>query len=378
MSDAFIISARRTPVSPIGGTLSRLSVWEMTQQPIKDCIDDAGISVTDIDEVYIGNGLYAGGNPARLISLAAGLPEEIPSLTIDTQCCSGMDAIIAGIKSIKSGSADIVIAGGAESYSRAPLRYSKPLNPTHSPIQYFRPPFSPFPVNDPEMAVAAADLAKMFGVTRELQANWAVNSHKKACEAVNDNKWKGEISELLSINHDEFTRRLTLATCSRAKCLAGEPLYAVDSATSAVSADGAAVVIIVSKNALNSINPNNFVLCGSIVQVGGGPSLPGLVPISAIQKALALEKIDSGMLWAIELMEAFASQAIVCANETGLTLDKVNIGGGALARGHPIGASGAILVVRLFHELKWAPSGSKGLSTIAGAGGLASALILSK
>ena len=96
MPDAFIISARRTPVAPIGGAFSHLNIWELTEQPIKDCIDDAGISLSDVDEVYIGNGVYGGGNPARLISLASGLPERVPSLTIDTQCCSGMDAIIAG------------------------------------------------------------------------------------------------------------------------------------------------------------------------------------------------------------------------------------------------------------------------------------------
>ncbi len=247
LEDVFIISARRTPVVPMGGAFSKLSFWEFADPVINDCLSASSLSGSDIDEVYIGNALSGGGNPARVISLAAGLPERMPSQTIDTQCCSGLDAIISGIKSIKSGAAHIVLAGGVESYSRSPLRFERPIHKDSEPVQYARPPFSPWPDRDPEMAEAAHKLAKQFSITREFQSQWAIESHRKAILAQKNGVYRKELSLIqnIDVKNDTFARNLTLSICRRAKVLAGSDGMAIDSATAAVSANAAAIVLLV-------------------------------------------------------------------------------------------------------------------------------------
>ena len=192
----------------------------------------------------LGNGLYGGGNPARRAALLAGLGEETPALTLDRQCCSGLDAIALGARLIESGSADCVLAGGVESYSRAPERHAVDAAGAVSSTPYVRPPFTPWPDRDPEMTDAAAALAVHLGISANRQADWAVESHVRALAADRAGALFQELVEMPGAVRDAYMRALTPRTCMRSRRLAGAEGFEVRAATAAVSADAAAVVCL--------------------------------------------------------------------------------------------------------------------------------------
>ncbi|MGB0866556.1 MAG: beta-ketoacyl synthase N-terminal-like domain-containing protein, partial [Granulosicoccaceae bacterium] len=181
MSDVWIVDAVRTPVGNRNGSLANLQAWELGSTLIQSLVQRTGIRVSDIDHLIGGNALYGGGNPTRLAALHARLPATISALTIDSQCCSGMDSISLGAQMIRSGAADMVIAGGLESWSRAPTRISKPIAGEGQP--YDRPAFSPWSDRDPDMPIAAAELAQQHNITRDEQESFAQISHAKAQNA---------------------------------------------------------------------------------------------------------------------------------------------------------------------------------------------------
>lgn len=364
MSDgAVIVAARRSPVAPRGGALSRLEIHALAAPVIAALLQDSGVAPAQVDEVILANALGGGGNPARLAALAAGLPQQVAGLSIDRQCCGGMDAVLLAQAMIRSGQHDIVIAGGAESYSRRPLRWR--TDPEGGPPQpYDAPPFTPWPDRDPDMAEAAQALALALKIPRQDQDAWTVESHARALA----HAAMPEIVPLAGLGHDSFARRMTPALCARAKPLAGS----VTVANTAVAADGAAFCLLVSDRIARRMGLPGLRIIGGATR-GDDPQWPGIAPVTAIRAALAGAGIGADGLDAIEIMEAFAVQAIACARLAGLSPRRINMQGGALARGHPIGASGAINLVRLCHQL--AP-GQTGLAAIAAAGGLGSAVIL--
>lgn len=368
---AFIIAARRTAVAPRDGAFRHLEAHELAAPVIQAVLTDAGIAPGEIEDVILGNALYGGGNPARMAALAAGLPDRVPALTLDTQCCGGLDAVLLAAARIEAGEADIVLAGGVESFSRAPLRFARPHGPNGEPRQYQRPPFAPSAARDPDMIEAAADLAKELGISRGAQEAFAVESHRKAMAA----DLGGEIVALENMRRDAFARVLDPKICARLPVIAGDALHGVTAATIAVEADAAAIVLVVSEKIARRAAHAVRIISGA--RHGGAPERPGLAPISAARAVLDKHDIAAGALGHAEIMEAFAVQAMACIDGLGLDPGIVNSGGGALARGHPIGASGAILCVRLFENKKAAPrSGFLGLAAIAAAGGLGSAILL--
>ena len=368
MSEPVLVAARRLAVAPRGGAFRRLAIEELAAPVIAALLADAGLAPGAVEELILANALGAGGNPARLAALAAGLPERVAGLTIDRQCCGGLDAVLLGAALIRAGRHEVVIAGGAESYSRRPLRLR--TDPEGGPpVAYDQPPFTPWPGRDPGMAEAAEALAARLDVSRAEQDAWAIASHASA-RAARD-RLAREIVPLAGLAADPFTRAMTARTCARAPVLAGS----VTAANAAVAADGAAFCLIVSERIARRLaTPRLRLLAGATL--GADPELPGLAPLPALRAVLEASGRAPEAFAAIELMEAFAVQAIACAREAGLPRDRINRGGGALARGHPIGASGAILVARLFHELE-AP-GETGLAAIAAAGGLGTALALER
>ena len=371
---AYIIAAVRTPVAPRNGALSGLQATELGAYVIDAVVRRSPLSHTVIDSVVMGNALYAGGNPARVAALGAGLAESVPAMTIDTQCCAGLDAITIASALIGCGSADAVIAGGMESYSRAPIRQHRPLEKNQSAVEYRRPPFTPWPDRDPDLLDSAADLAKQRGILRSVQEAYAVDSHKKAMR--NRCIDTGEIIAVNELPNDSFTRKLSEKICARAPLLGGQSETGLTSTTVAVEADAAACVLIVSESLLKTLAPISHVL--EIVNgcnVGSDPTMPSLAPVAAVEKLLAEAQVDPAQIVCAEVMEAFAVQAMVCIDDAGIDPAVVNRGGGALARGHPIGASGAILAVRLWCEMQVQAKGKYGLATIAAAGGLGSALL---
>jgi acetyl-CoA C-acetyltransferase len=350
---ARLIAARRTAVVPRGGAFARLSLEELAAPVIQAVLADAGVQAQAVDEVILSNALGAGGNPARRVALAAGLG-RVGGLTTDRQCAGGLDAILLARALVDSGAAEVVLAGGAESHSRRPLRLATDPD-GGSPVPYDEAPFTPWPDRDPGMAEAAAALAARLRMPRARQDDWARQSHAKALKA----NLSAEIVPLAGVTRDAFARALTPALLARARPLAGD----ITAATAAVAADAAALCLVVSDRLARG--RGLALLAGATL--GADPEEPGLAPVPAIARVW-----DGGPLAQAEIMEAYSVQALAVIDAAGLDPDIVNPGGGGLARGHPIGASGAILAVRLFHGLRH----GRGLAAIAAAGGLGTALLV--
>jgi acetyl-CoA C-acetyltransferase len=355
---AFVIAARRTAICPRGGAFARLSIEGLAAPVVRAVLADAGIDGGRVDEVILSNALGAGGNPARRVALAAGLPDRVAGLTIDRQCAGGLDAIRIAAAMIAAGQAEVVIAGGVESYSRRPLRFATDPD-GGAAVAYDQAPFTPWPDRDPDMAVAADALAVRLGIGRAAQDGWAADSHARALAADFP-----EIVLLEGIARDPFARALTPALAGRAKVVTGS----ITAANAAVAADGAAACLVVSAHIAAGFAGALRIVRGTTL--GGDPMEPGLAPVAAIRAVMA--GITGPVL--AEVMEAYAVQAMACVQAAGLDRALVNTGGGALARGHPIGASGAVLAVRLFHHLR----GGHGLAAIAAAGGIGAAMLFSR
>jgi acetyl-CoA C-acetyltransferase len=371
MSDVYLIAARRTPVAPRNGAFRRLEIHDLAAPVVRATLTDAGLSTCQVEDVILGNALYGGGNPARVAVLAAGLPESVPALTIDTQCCAGLDAILLAASRIRAGEAHVILAGGVESYSRSPLRSRRPLNDGEAPAPYDRPPFSPWSARDPDLIEAASELAQARGVTRAAQERFAIASHAKALASDFDS----EIARVAELQFDAFARILREQMCARLPVIAGDPAHGLTATTIAVEADAAAVVLLVSKDMHKRLGSPDALRLHSARRVGVDP----------VQPALGAQKAASPLIHnagrkpvAVELMESFAAQAMTAIDDLDLDPSTVNRGGGALSRGHPIGASGAILAVRLFHEMRKEKRGALGLVAIAAAGGLGSAALFER
>ncbi|WGD28410.1 beta-ketoacyl synthase N-terminal-like domain-containing protein [Ancylobacter sp. WKF20] len=375
MSGAYVLAARRTAVAPRRGAFNAIEAHDLAAPVLRACLQDAGIPPEAVGHVILGNALSGGGNVARLSALAAGIPAHVPALTLDTQCCSGLDAIALGARLVASGAAEIVLAGGVESWSRAPLRARRPREAGEAPAFYERPPFSPFPDADPDMLEAMAALAVERGYTRAVQHGLAVDSHAKA-RAARD-RMAAEIVAMAGLAHDAFTRDLTHRLAARAPLVAGEGACALDATTVAVEADAAAGVLIVSAKVKERLGLPSCIVAAA-ASAGGVPERPYDALVPAVRAVLDQAGSALDALAVLELMEASAPQLLENRRQLDLRDDPLNRGGGALARGHPVGASGAILAVRLFHELARETPGALGLAAIAAAGGLGSALMLQR
>lgn len=357
----YIASARRSAVVPRNGAFRNLRLPDLGAPVLRAALADAGVSADDVGEVILSNALGPGGNAARSVALAAGLPERVGGLTIDRQCAGGLDAVILGAAMIRAGVHDVVVVGGAESYSRRPIRMHRPVD-GGAPVEYDQAPFTPWPDRDPDMAEAADALARDLGITRAEQDAYAVDSHRKA------RLWEptGEIVALRDVVRDPFTRHLSPNLAARARPVAGS----ISMANMAVAADGGAfLVLCADRPGAEGVRFDHG------VTLGGAPDRPGLAPIAAVEAVLRQADLRPAQLNIAEVMEAFAVQAMACVRGAELPPEIVNPDGGSLARGHPIGASGAILAVHLFHALS--AFGGRGIATIASAGGLGSAILCS-
>ena len=351
---ARLIAARRTAVVPRGGAFARLGIEDLAAPVLQACLADAGVDGSQVDEVILSNALGAGGNPARRVALAAGLPDSVAGLTTDRQCAGGLDAILLAKALVESGAAEVVLAGGVESYSRRPLRLT--TDPDGGPpVPYDQSAFTPWPDRDPEMAAAAEALARRLGISRDRQEAWAADSHAKALAA----NLSPEIVPVNNVTRDAFPRVLSPRLLEKAPVLTGS----ITAATAAVAADAAAVCLVVSDRIAQG--RGLALLAGATL--GGNPEEPGLAPVAAIRRIWRGEALAQA-----EIMEAYAVQALAVIDGAGIDPQIVNPGGGGLARGHPIGASGAILAVRLFHGLHR----GRGLAAIAAAGGIGTALLV--
>jgi acetyl-CoA C-acetyltransferase len=373
---AIVIAARRTAIGKLGGLHRHRRVEMLAALVIRAILDDAGIADEEVDEVVIGNAVGGGGNPARLIALTAGLPDSVAAVTIDRQCASGLDAIVIGAGMIASGSADIVLAGGAESASTAPWRVAKPANLyADMPAFYSQPVFSPAERGDPCMVEAAETVARRYGISRERQDRFALESHRRAIQA-REAGLDGEIVPLGTgpeEKRDEGPRpSLSAELLARMPPLIG-PDGTVTAGNSCQINDGAAMVMLVSEAVWRRLgSPPGLAFCGA-ASAGIAPDIPSLAAVSAAQKLCV--KTGSGIsdFAAIEFNEAFAAQVLASIEALEIDPARLNISGGSLAYGHPYGASGAILATRLFTRLARqgkAGAADAGLAMIAAAGGV--------
>jgi acetyl-CoA C-acetyltransferase len=387
MAANVILGWGRSAVIPTGGALSLLAPHQIGAPVLQAILQGFAIPAAAIDSVIVGNALGAGGNPARMVALAAGLPDRVAALSVDTQCCAGLDAITLANALLSAGNADIIIAGGVEAWSRAPIRQHRPLTPDATALPYDSPAFAPDPARDPEMLLAAARHALLSGITRDAQEAWTVAAHVRAVAA--RPRLQQEIIAIGEAVCDSYPRTLQARHLARMPVAALSDAAQSDSHTRqqhaisriAVSprADGAAFVVIGTAAAARQWRLKAHFLWHDSLAIGAQPETPMLAAIDASQALLRRNEITPKQLWGIELHDAFAAQALAFCAALGLPAAQVNRTGGGIARGHPIGASGAISLVQLLADMRIeAPAGAQGLATIAAAGGIGAAALVTK
>lgn len=374
---ARIVAARRTPIGTAGHGLADVTAPDLAALPIAAVVADLGSgAAARVDEVILGNTMGPGGNIARVAALTAGLGHAVPAMTVDRQCASGLAAIDLGSRGVRDGG--LVVAGGVESASTAPWRFWPPAG-GEEPRRYARAPFAPAGEGDPEMAEAADDLADERAVTRARQDAYAARSHQRAIAAWSAGCFTDELIAVGELRRDERPREgLTVERLARLRPLTrpdGSALHTVTAGNSCGINDGAAAVVLADDAAAQRAGWPGLRVLGSAT-AGVDPRQPGRGLVPAVVNALAQADVTLRDLDVIEINEAFSGQVLACCDELGLDEHRVCREGGALALGHPWGASGAVLVVRLFSQLVRGNGGRYGLAAIAAGGGQGVAMVV--
>jgi acetyl-CoA C-acetyltransferase len=357
-SGPVIVAARRTPIGTAGGVLRGVAADELAAPVLRALLDDAGLGT--VDDVLLGNVFGPGGNTARLAALRAGLGAEVPGLTVDRQCASGLAAITLAATMIRAGEGEAYLAGGAESASTAPHRLWR----TDPPQPYTRAPFAPAELGDPDMGEAADLVAAEAGISRDRQDRFALRSHERAVAAQAAGRFDDELVEVGGIRRDQRPR----AGFTTARLARFRPAFTADGTATAANScgvsDGAAAVLVVAERVRRERNLPGLRLVASATS-GCDPRRLGLGVVPAVREVL-----KRGTPQVTEFTEAFAGQALACLDAAGLDEEAVNPDGGAIALGHPWGASGAVLVVRLYSQLVRQGRGGLGLTALSAGGGL--------
>ena len=367
-----VVAALRTPIGTAGGTLSAVTAADLATPVLAEL---ARLAPGPPRDVVLGNCTGPGGDVARVASLTAGLPVDVPALTVDRQCGSGLAAVDVAAAMLRA-APGVVLAGGVESASTAPLRFW----PGDPPRRYERAPFAPEHLGDPDMGLAADLLAEKAGVPRERQDAYAARSHALAAATRDAGGFDAEVVATHGETRDERPRAgLTPARLARLR-----PAFRPADEGGTVTAgnacgvnDAAAAVVLVDAATHRRLDvPGLRVL--ATATTGVDPALPGLGLVPAVRQALAVAGIGLDDVDVVELNEAFAGQLLACCDAISLAPDRVCVEGGALALGHPWGASGAVLVVRLFSQLVRAGRGRYGLAAIAVGGGQGVAVVVER
>jgi len=392
MRDVVIVSAARTAIGTFGGSLSKLSAVELGAIAAKEAIKRAGIDPQIIDEAIIGNVLGAGlgQNVARQVAIHSGLNENSSALTINKVCGSGLRAVSLAAQMIKCGDADIILAGGTESMSNAP--YIVPSNrwgqrmgdASLVDIMIKDGLWDAF--NDYHMGITAENIAEQWNLTREMQDEFSVNSQLKAEAAIKAGKFKDEIApviipqrkgEPIVFDTDEFPKfNMNIDKLAKLK-----PAFKKDGTVTAGNAsginDGAAMLVVMSKEKAEQLGIKPLVTIKAYASSGLDPKIMGYGPVPATNKALEKANLKVEELDLIEANEAFAAQSLAVAKDLNLDVNKVNVNGGAIALGHPIGASGARVLTSLIYEMIRRDA-KTGLATLCIGGGQGTALIVER
>ncbi|OKP79406.1 acetyl-CoA acetyltransferase [Ensifer adhaerens] len=370
-----IIAALRTPIGRVNGTLRDIEPSQLAAPLIARILRDTGVKASEIDDVLLGNAANSAGNLARLAALEAGLPVSTPGVTVDRQCGSGLEAITLAARMIQAGAGRFYLAGGTESASRAHIRLRPPLERRGELAPVKRARMAPDEIGDPDMGVAAENVATACKISRERQDAFALQSHRRAVEAAVAGRFAREIVPVETatdlVSRDECPRaNASLETLQRLK-----PVFVEGGTVTAGNAcpinDGAAVVLVTNLAEAQRLGVSFALEFVDAATAGVDPKLLGLGPVPAMQKLKARQSaLDPAKVDFIEFNEAFASQVLGSLDQLDIAAERVNLDGGAIALGHPYGASGAILTVRLFSQMLASPKGTEGLAMMGVGGGM--------
>ncbi|WP_035485848.1 thiolase family protein [Alicyclobacillus contaminans] len=382
--DALVVAALRTPIGKVGGRLRAVPPESLAATVIQAVLQSAGATADQIHHVVLGNVVGPGGNIARLALLEAGFPLHVPGYTVDMQCGSGLQSMVLAAQSILAGQAEMVVAGGVESASRAPWKIAKPDDMYRGlPHIYARARFNPESIGDPDMGVAAEHVARRYEISRAAQDAFALDSHRKALAAEASGFFESLRTPVQTpagdtIAEDECPRPDT----SLERLSALPPAFVDEGTVTAGNAcpinDGASVCLLTSTAKARELGCRMALRYVDSVVVGVDPNYLGIGPIPAVQALMErtgyrLEDIDL-----VEFNEAFAAQVLACVNAWAWPHERLNVNGGAIALGHPYGASGAVLVTHLFHEMMRRQDARLGMTTMGVGGGLGIAVLWEK
>lgn len=391
MTRVVLAAAYRTPIGVFGGAFKDVPAYDLGATLIEHIIKETGLNPSEIDEVIIGNVLQAGQgqNPARIAAMKGGLPETVPAFTVNKVCGSGLKSIQLAYQSIVTGENDIVLAGGMENMSQSPMLVNnsrfgfKTGHQSMVDSMVYDGLTDVF--NQYHMGITAENLVEQYGISREEQDTFAVNSQQKAVRAQQNGEFDSEIvpvsipqrkGEPIVVTKDEGVREnVSVEKLSRLR-----PAFKKDGTVTAGNAsginDGAAMMLVMSEDKAKELNIEPLAVLDGFGSHGVDPSIMGIAPVGAVEKALKRSKKELSDIDVFELNEAFAAQSLAVDRELKLPPEKVNVKGGAIALGHPIGASGARVLVTLLHQLN--DEVETGLTSLCIGGGQAIAAVVSK
>lgn len=391
MTRVVLAAAYRTPIGVFGGAFKDVPAYDLGATLIEHIIKETGLNPSEINEVIIGNVLQAGQgqNPARIAAMKGGLPETVPAFTVNKVCGSGLKSIQLAYQSIVTGENDIVLAGGMENMSQSPMlvnnsRFGFKMG-HQSMVDSMVYDGLTDVFNQYHMGITAENLVEQYGISREEQDAFAVNSQQKAVRAQQNGGFDSEIvpvsipqrkGEPIVVSKDEGVR----GDASVEKLSRLRPAFKKDGTVTAGNAsginDGAAMMLVMSEDKAKELDIKPLAVLDGFGSHGVDPSIMGIAPVGAVEKALKRSKKELSDIDVFELNEAFAAQSLAVDRELKLPPEKVNVKGGAIALGHPIGASGARVLVTLLHQLN--DEVETGLTSLCIGGGQAIAAVVSK
>ena len=393
MKEVYLVSMARTAVGSFGGSLKSIPAVELGKIVITEALKRGGVDAKDVNEVFFGNVLQAGlgQNPARQAALKAGLPIETPATTLNKVCGSGLHSVSIAYRTILAGEAECVVAGGMENMSLAPYAVNSARwgarmnNTTMTDVMVNDGLWDAF--NNYHMGITAENVAEKYGITREMQDELAARSQQRAVEARDSGRFDDEIvavtipqrkGDPIVFNKDEHPRAgTTVETLAKLKPAFKRDGGTVTAGNASGINDGAAAIVVASGEFVKAHGLKPMAKIVATGSVGVDPALMGTGPIPSVRQALKKAGLETKDIDLFELNEAFAAQAAAVNKELGLTPDNVNVNGGAIALGHPVGASGARILVTLCYELA-RRGGKYGVASLCIGGGMGEALVVER
>ena len=387
MREAVIVSAVRTPIARAKGALRDLQPSDYGALVVQEALKRAQLTGEEVDDVIFGNCLWGGGNLARLTALKAGMPVTTPGLTIDRQCGSGINSVALAAQAILSGSATIMVAGGAESMTRMPYLMEPPAQAyDRMPPKFVRRELAPAHIGNPPMGITAENLAERYQISREEQDEFSLQSQMKMSAAMEAGLFDEQIvpvpipvkkGETVLFERDEHPRpETTLAALAKLPAVFKEGGTVTAGNSSGVN-DGAAALVLMERQEAEKRGLEPLARVTGWAVAGVDPNVMGIGPVPATQKLLAQLGIKLDEIDLVEINEAFAAQVLACNRELQIDPERLNVTGGAIAHGHPIAATGSMLVTKLVYEMRRRDAGS-GLVTACIGGGQGISLYLQR